>query len=329
MSKLNPAFQWVGITSIQHRDRTFAVRSSPSPSPALLKSIRRYGVISPLTLQQVEDDGYRIICGFRRCRAARDLGLTALPARVLAKAEPRDLFETSLTENLWSEPLSDFEKGTVIARLYEEFGVSQEEIIADYLELLGIKQDPFHFSQYRSVSRLPGELRERLAEIPVATALALARWTSSDRSIYLDVLDRLRPTHSHQKELLQLLGDLRERSRRQPEAASSLGEMWKSAGCPAVLENQELNRSTAIEAILAGLRRLCRPELDRMNWEYHKQIDGLNVPGGVNLCPPRFFEGDKIDVHFSLTSAAQLETVARQLLRMARQPELHNIFELL
>ena len=109
MNEPDLIFQPVETKKIQYEDRTFAMRSNSSSSPILLKSIRRYGVLVPLTLQTTGEGLYRIICGFRRYRVARDLAIRTIPARVIGNVESRELFEMAMDENVCCEPLSDIE----------------------------------------------------------------------------------------------------------------------------------------------------------------------------------------------------------------------------
>ena len=329
MNEPDLIFQPVETKKIQYEDRTFAMRSNSSSSPILLKSIRRYGVLVPLTLQTTGEGLYRIICGFRRYRVARDLAIRTIPARVIGNVESRELFEMAIAENVCGKPLSDFEKATAVAKLCENFGVSQEELVRDYLELLGIRPDRFHCSRYLAISKLSEELRDRLDLISIYTALALARWSSNERAIYMQVLEYFRTTRSQQRELLKVLDDLRERLSREEGHKCTVEKLWKSSGCADLVENKKSNPGLLVEEILKRLQKLNRPELEAMRGAYQREVEGLNIPSGVNFYPPEFFEGGEIDVRFSMTGAAQLEGIARELLRISRQPGLRSIFELL
>lgn len=329
MTKPDLIFQPVEIKQIQYEDRTFSMRSKAFSSPMLVKSIRRHGVLTPLTLQTTGEGLYRIICGFRRYRIARNLAIMTIPARIVRDIESRELFEMAIAENVCGKPLSDLEKGTIVAKLCENFGVSQEEIVRDYLEVLGIRPDRFHCSRYLAISKLSEELRDRLDLISINTALALARWSSKERSVYMQVLECFRTTRSQQRALLKVLDDLRERVSRESGHKFNLEKLWESSGCADLVESKKSNPGLLIEEILARLQKLNRPELEAMQETYQREIAGLNIPSGVNFHPPNFFEGEKIDVRFSMTGAVQLEGIARELLRISRQPGLRSIFELL
>jgi len=92
----------------------------------LAASIRQFGVLQPVLVERVTD-GYRIIAGERRCRAARLAGLTEVPA-VVRDTTSRERLEIALIENVQREDLTPIEEAEAYSRLLEAAGVSQEEL---------------------------------------------------------------------------------------------------------------------------------------------------------------------------------------------------------
>ena len=93
---------------------------------ALSASIRRYGILQPLTVRR-RPGGYELIGGERRLQAARLAELTEAPCIVLDvnQAESSVL---ALAENLQSRGLDFLEEAEGIRRLMEVYGFSQEEV---------------------------------------------------------------------------------------------------------------------------------------------------------------------------------------------------------
>ena len=92
----------------------------------LAVSIKEHGVLQPV-LAVKNADGYSLIAGERRLRAAKLAGLKKIPAIVLDR-DSRECAEISLIENIQREQLSFFEEASGYARLIEEFGFTQSEI---------------------------------------------------------------------------------------------------------------------------------------------------------------------------------------------------------
>jgi ParB family transcriptional regulator, chromosome partitioning protein len=96
----------------------------------LAASIRTNGVIQPIVVRKV-GDGYRIIAGERRWRAAQKAGLTRVPVVVKdvsgADAAGR-LLQMALIENIQREDLNAIEEGKAYRQLADEFGLTQDAI---------------------------------------------------------------------------------------------------------------------------------------------------------------------------------------------------------
>ena len=94
---------------------------------ALADSIRRMGIIQPLTLRKTGPDSYQIISGERRYRASRLAGLESVPAYI-REAEDGAMVEMALVENIQREDLDPIETALSFRRLAEEFSLTQEQI---------------------------------------------------------------------------------------------------------------------------------------------------------------------------------------------------------
>jgi ParB family chromosome partitioning protein len=92
----------------------------------LIDSVKKSGIIQPIIVRKSEN-GYEIIAGERRWRAAQAAGLKEVPV-VIRSAEDRDLAELSLIENIQREALNPIEEADAYQTLMTRFSLSQEEI---------------------------------------------------------------------------------------------------------------------------------------------------------------------------------------------------------
>ena len=92
----------------------------------LAASIRSHGVLAPVILRQTQD-GYELVAGERRHRAARLAGITTIPA-IIKEVSDSEMLALALIENIQREDLNPIEEAEVYRRLTEEFGLSQEEV---------------------------------------------------------------------------------------------------------------------------------------------------------------------------------------------------------
>ncbi len=89
-------------------------------------SIREHGVLQPVLVRPVAD-GYELIAGERRWRAAAGAGLRTVPALV-RHLDDRGALEASLVENLQREDLNPMERAAAYRRLMDEFDLTQEAL---------------------------------------------------------------------------------------------------------------------------------------------------------------------------------------------------------
>jgi ParB family chromosome partitioning protein len=92
----------------------------------LAASIRANGVIQPLIVRRA-GEGYQIVAGERRWRAARIAGLSTVPVAVQDVTDPR-MLEVALIENIQREDLNPIETAHAFERLVRDLNLSHEEI---------------------------------------------------------------------------------------------------------------------------------------------------------------------------------------------------------
>ena len=142
------------------------VRVSPNPHQPrqaiseeslaeLAASIREHGVIQPLVVTQV-GDGYQIIAGERRWRAAQLAGLTTVPA-LIKETTPQQMLELALVENIQRADLNPLEEAAAYRQLMDEFGLTQEEVARR------VGKSRAAVANTVRLLRLPDEVKEALA----------------------------------------------------------------------------------------------------------------------------------------------------------------------
>ena len=95
---------------------------------SLAASIATHGVLQPVIVTEVLD-GYQLVAGERRVRAAQLAGLDRVPAIVRQMAE-RDQLAVALVENVQRADLNAIEEANAYRQLADEFGLSQDDIAA-------------------------------------------------------------------------------------------------------------------------------------------------------------------------------------------------------
>jgi len=91
----------------------------------LAESIKQNGILQPLSARKV-DDGYELISGERRLRAAKLIGLENVPCIVVDITE-RNSAVLAIVENIQRQDLSFFEEAIAIEKLIDFYGMTQED----------------------------------------------------------------------------------------------------------------------------------------------------------------------------------------------------------
>ena len=146
----------------------------------LSDSIREHGVISPITLRKNEDGTYMIIAGERRFRAAKQAGLTTIPAYIRT-AKDEQVMEWALIENIQREDLDAIEIALAYQRLMDDYDLTQEKMS----ERVGKKRATI--ANYLRLLKLPAEIQMGLKErkIDMGHARAILSSSSTERQLLL------------------------------------------------------------------------------------------------------------------------------------------------
>lgn len=118
----------IPLTRIRQNPRQPRQQMDDAALETLAASIREHGVIQPILVTETID-GYQLVAGERRVRAARLAGLEHIPAVVRQLAEQAQL-ELALVENLQREDLDPIEAARAYRQLIDEFAFSQEALAA-------------------------------------------------------------------------------------------------------------------------------------------------------------------------------------------------------
>jgi ParB/RepB/Spo0J family partition protein len=119
----------------------------------LAASVREHGVLQPILVRPLGQNRYQLVAGERRWRAAREAGLTTIPALVEELDDDTSL-EISIIENLQREDLSPLEEAAMYDRMVREHGYS----IRKLAEKLG--KDKGYLENRLRLADAPEEIRD-------------------------------------------------------------------------------------------------------------------------------------------------------------------------
>lgn len=170
----------VDITDIRPGSYQTREEFLPERMENLKNSIREKGIIQPVTVRNT-GDGYELIAGERRFRAAQEIGIKKIPAYILSVHDKEDLLELSIIENIQRENLNPIELAKGYNRLIEECGLTQEEVAAK------VSIDRTTVTNLIRLLGLPREIQESLknGDITGGHARALLSVKGQKRQVHL------------------------------------------------------------------------------------------------------------------------------------------------
>ena len=116
------------VSAIRRNPRQPRRVFDPGALEELATSIASVGVVQPVIVRKA-DDGYELIAGERRWRAAQQAGFTVVPAIVRAASDVESL-EIALVENVVRQQLNPVDEAFALKVLLEDLGVTQEKLAA-------------------------------------------------------------------------------------------------------------------------------------------------------------------------------------------------------
>jgi ParB family transcriptional regulator, chromosome partitioning protein len=131
---------------------------------SLAESIRSHGIVQPLLVRRREN-GYELIAGERRWRAAKLAGLARVPV-VVKEVPDQSLLEIALIENIQRENLNPIEEAQAYKKLIETVGLTQEALA------LRVGRDRSYITNYLRLLRLPDDLQQLVIEGRLSTGHA-------------------------------------------------------------------------------------------------------------------------------------------------------------
>jgi len=153
---------------------------------SLAESIRSHGIVQPLLVRRREN-GYELIAGERRWRAAKLAGLARVPV-VVKEVPDQSLLEIALIENIQRENLNPIEEAQAYKKLIETVGLTQEALASR------VGRDRSFITNYLRLLRLPDDLQQLVIEGRLSTGHARTLLGLSDvdrqRRIARQIIDQ-------------------------------------------------------------------------------------------------------------------------------------------
>ncbi len=317
------AIKKIPIEQIDPSDETFSVNFMPDLQ-RLRSSIEEMGLIQPLLLRE-KGDRYQIICGFRRISVYRELGNPEIEAWVFEKKKMDDLklFYISLHENLTTRGYNTVEKAIALDKLVHYFQIDPIVVIKTFLPFFSLEPHEKILKTYLSLARMEDEVKSYILkeEVSRSNIRILSNFSSEDRMALLTLFFSLKLGENRLREMLTLLEEI---SRRDQTRARDI--VYRPE-VQAILSQKELTPSQKTERLKKVLIDLRYPRMRQMEKGFEKKRRDLNLPSGISLHYPLFFEGKGLRIEFQFETMEEYRSILSSLSILPDKKEFQEMIQ--
>ncbi len=180
----------------------------------LSESIRKHGIIQPVTVRKMGYDKYQLISGERRFRASQIAGLTEVPAYVRV-ANDQAMLEMALVENIQRENLDAIEVAISYKRLIDECNLTQEELSNK------VSKQRSTITNFLRLLKLPIEIQLGVRERKISMAHARTLINVEDKETQLALFEAISEQDLSVRQVEEMVKSLNEKDPEEPVSPSS------------------------------------------------------------------------------------------------------------
>ena len=284
---------------------------------SLVDSLRSAGQLAPIWLQPAGPNSWAIVCGHRRCAAARELGWSSLDAFCFdAPLEPPKSLLLNVLDNLSHRKFEPIEIGRVLSQFARHWPA--DRVVAEILPLFGLRPRFELYENYTRLADLPASFQSALMEGRTNEKIAFRfhDFPKEEQEPLFALFERLELSVSLQREALEMMYEI---AKREKIAVGKVREELEShlhgvAG-------DSISRAQA-DAARRWLHARRFPKLDAREQQFAADLAALALPPEVKLKPPAYFEGRQFSLEIQFRKADQLLFLLERLSCLSDKKEL-------
>jgi len=170
------------IITNQHQPRT---HFDDEKMNMLINSIKKKGIIQPLTVRKNDKNQFELIAGERRLRAAKAAGLKTVPVFIITVDNLAEMMELALIENIQRVDLNPIEEAEGYLVLQEKYNFTQNEIAKS------VSKSRSEISNKLRLLKLPKKIIEGLVQNKIFYAHARSLIAIDNQAIMLDIYKQI------------------------------------------------------------------------------------------------------------------------------------------
>ncbi len=291
----------------------------------LQESLAAVGLLSPPRVRPQKNGRHQPVTGWRRLKAAANLGWPTIPAVVLAPETPEaHLLLLYLHDNAFTRPFNSLEQALLAARLLSHW--DRDALITKSLPLLGQPPTAAHLERLLVAARLELPWLDLMAEerLALTAAARLAAWDPAPRLAALPFFAAIPFSQSEQEEFLAGVEILARRE------GLSLTDILLRRELQETLADRGLTAQERRAAVRRRLNGWVSPRLIAARKTFAADLDrlGLKRHPRLRLKEPPAFEGADFELSLKFADHRELRELLQELARLASLPEFETLLDI-
>jgi len=310
----------IKLPLIDSKDDSFRITTQKNIDH-LMDSIDNVGLLNlPLLIEK--SSGYKIVCGFRRIEACRQLDWSDIEVRILDSDTKRlECIKYAITDNSLQRPLNLIEQSRSINMLCDFF--KDFSSLGKELSDMGLPDNQSIIKKINELCHLPGSVQNGILSntISLIMALELGRLQQEAGEGFAKLFETLKLSLNKQREILTLVKEISLRE------DISILKVIENNILQKILTNEDLDRNQKIRKIRTYLKQRRFPVITAAEKEFEKHLKKLKLGNGIKLIPPDNFEGSIYFLKFSFRNLIELKDRKASFDAFIQNPSLRKIFD--
>jgi ParB family chromosome partitioning protein len=285
----------------------------------LMNSIRHVGMLNlPLLIEK--KTGFKIVSGFRRIEACRQLNWIDVGGRILDSGTTQlECIRYAVTANAFQRPLNLIEQSRSINLLHPFF--DDVSTLGKELSATGLPDNPSMIKKIKELCHLPEAVQNGILSntISLPMALELGKFEQDVGKGFAKLFETLKLSLNKQKEILTLVKEISFRE------DIPILKVIKTDRIQKILTNENLDRNQKIRNIRIYLKQRRFPVITATQNDLENQLKKLELGSGTRLIPPENFEGSTYILKLFFKNLDELKDRHANINELIKNPSLRKI----
>ncbi len=316
--------QYIPIANINVVDDSFRLTYRPRIDE-LICSIKKIGVVQPIILRHTPDGAYQIVSGYKRVLACQEINRQTIQTIIYEHTDlsPMQAFQHNLHENVFTRKLNIFEMSIALNKLKDFYGVSEEDLVKQYLPLMGEEPSYKVLHQLLVVGSINEPMKDHIlaSGVALSSAARISEFSPTTQNELLKVLKPIRPNTNKLNELLSLIREISARD------GLSVEDILQRYQLLQIVADPNAAAPAKLVALRQSLRGIRLPQIVKRQQEWAQLLSSLELPEQAKLISDPYFEDAQFKLEYQFKAPEELGALIEKLNAAFERQQWHKIFD--